>query len=184
MNGKSFGLLSSLCAMLAGLVLLCFGLALPADNGLTFGGKRGRVTYAFGSASSNAVFVDKGDFADGTMFIGYKAVSVYYSGEGSDGLIEDIVKKFAAVEVYSEAADGVTCHYYYSEKIPVYKVLYIGKPSVCVAFGGETAVKPAANAANRLWECFGQRSAVKVNIHVAVSGCGVTVGSPMIYCGY
>lgn len=143
----------------------------------------GRKTYAFGSSSSNAVFVNEDDFSGGAVFVGYKAVSVYYSDKSVDRVIAEIVDELSPTEVFSEYADGVRCYYFYSEKIPFYKVLYVGdrafsqeeSASACRREGSPTE----PSVASRFFP-----SAIKVNIHVAVSECGVTVGCPMIYCGY
>lgn len=203
---------SSLLFLFACGALICFSFSFAAPRGFTSGG--GRVTFAYGSSSSNAVFVNKDDFADGTVFVGYKAVSAYYPGENAT-VIRNIVQKYAAVEVLAEKTSDVTCYYFYSDKIPVYKVLYVDSACVGGAFEGVAfegvafeggAGKNAAGigdaSKNAVCGKRGEsmvgiggllqslllksisRAAVKVNIHVAVSGCGVTVGCPMIYCGY
>lgn len=152
----------------------------------------GRITYAFGKSTSNAVFVQADDYVSGTEFFGYKAVSAFYplcDRAAAEEQISKLINDYSAKEVYRETADGTCCVYYYSEKLPFYKVLYIGGASqdtgqtagaVSQAIGQE----PLQSIPQTLLQSVFFRSAVKVNIHVAYSSCGITVGCPFIYGGF
>lgn len=152
----------------------------------------GRISYAFGKSTSNAVFVQADDYVSGTEFFGYKAVSAFYplcDKAAAEEQISKLINDYSAKEVYRENADGTCCVYYYSEKLPFYKVLYIGGASqgtgqtagaVSQAIGQE----PLQSMPQTLLQSIFSRSAVKVNIHVAYSSCGITVGCPFIYGGF
>lgn len=158
----------------------------------------GRTTYAFGKSTSNAVFVQADDYVEGTEFFGYKAVSAFYplcENIAAEKLISQLIDDYSAKEVYRENADGTCCVYYYSEKLPFYKVLYIGdRASLPAAQGtGQGTVQTSSQCTGpEAVQCMPQtllqsmfsRSAVKVNIHVAYSPCGITVGCPFIYGGF
>lgn len=145
----------------------------------------GRITYAFGKSTSNAVFVQAEDYVSGTEFFGYKAVSAFYSlcdRAAAEEEISKLINDYSAKEVYRETADGTYCVYYYSEKLPFYKVLYISDASQCTGQGAEK--EPLQSIPQTLLQSVFSRSAVKVNIHVAYSSCGITVGCPFIYGGF
>ena len=162
----------------------------------------GRITYAFGKSSSNAAFASADDYVSDTRFFGYKAVSAFYPlGESAhaEELISRLLDDYSAKEVYRENADGTCCVYFYSDKLPFYKVLYIGDGASLQAaqgvgqgIGQESAQGVGQNSASDSAQVVPQtvlqsvffRPAVKVNIHVAYSACGITVGCPFIYGGF
>ncbi|MDY4676420.1 MAG: hypothetical protein SO373_04665 [Candidatus Borkfalkiaceae bacterium] len=148
----------------------------------------GRITYAFGKSTSNAVFVQADDYVSGTEFFGYKAVSAFYplcDRAAAEEEISKLIYDYSAKEVYRETADGTYCVYYYSEKLPFYKVLYIGDASQCTGSVSQGAEKEQLQSIPQtLLQSVFSRSAVKVNIHVAYSSCGITVGCPLIYGGF
>lgn len=148
----------------------------------------GRITYAFGKSTSNAVFVQADDYVSGTEFFGYKAVSTFYplcDRAAAEEEISQLINDYSAKEVYRETADGTYCVYYYSEKLPFYKVLYIGDASQFTGSVSQGAEKePLQSIPQTLLQSVFSRSAVKVNIHVAYSSCGITVGCPFIYGGF
>lgn len=148
----------------------------------------GRITYAFGKSTSNAVFVQADDYVSGTEFFGYKAVSAFYpfcDRAAAEEEISKLIYDYSAKEVYRETADGTYCVYYYSEKLPFYKVLYIGDASQCTGSVSQGAEKePLQSIPQTLLQSVFSRSAVKVNIHVAYSECGISIGCPFIYGGF
>ena len=157
----------------------------------------GRITYAFGKSTSNAVFVQADDYVSGTEFFGYKAVSAFYplcDRAVAEEEISKLINDYSAKEVYREPADVTCCVYYYSEKLPFYKVLYIGdRASLSAAQGTGQCTEAGSQVIGQrqpqsmpqtLLQSVFSRSAVKVNIHVAYSSCGITVGCPFIYGGF
>lgn len=154
----------------------------------------GRITYAFGKSTSNAVFVQADDYVSGTAFFGYKAVSAFYplcDSAAAEEQIKRLIGEYSAKEVYRETADGTYCVYYYSEKLPFYKVLYTkdGASQADLQAAGQTGSQAtgqglAQGISQTLLQSVFSRPAVKVNIHVAYSECGISVGCPFIYGGF
>lgn len=158
----------------------------------------GRITYAFGKSTSNAVFVQADDYVSGTEFFGYKAVSAFYplcDSSAAEEQISRLIGEYSAKEVYRETADGTCCVYYYSEKLPFYKVLYISdcaslRVAHCIGQGaGQTGSQATGQGlpqgmSQTLLQSVFSRPAVKVNIHVAYSECGISIGCPFIYGGF
>lgn len=146
----------------------------------------GRITYAFGKSTSNAVFVQADDYVSGTEFFGYKAVSAFYplcDSAAAEEQISRLIGEYSAKEVYRETADGTCCVYYYSEKLPFYKVLYTKDGALQADLQAAEQERLQSMTQTLLRRAF-FRPAVKVNIHVAYSECGISIGCPFIYGGF
>lgn len=133
----------------------------------------GQKTYCFASRSSNAIFLSESEL-DGLSFIpGCVAQTVFVSSDSDEYalIVEElgrIVSEYGAKEVAKETLgsgrSAVECVYYYSESIPFYQVIEAGKSAESSACGVNSSL-----------------GAVKVNLHVAYSECGISVGCPFIY---
>lgn len=134
----------------------------------------GSVYYAFSSASSNAVILSEEEISSVLPVAGFKGKSVFVGGEMESALnaIRKTLDEYGAKEVFSEqiavGEQNISCFYYYSEDIPFYQMIESGEQSK------ERGV---------FFDCFCKRS-VKVNIHVALSERGATIGCPFIYGSY
>lgn len=134
----------------------------------------GSVYYAFSSASSNAVILSEEEISSVLPVAGFKGKSVFVGGEREAALseIRKTLEKYGAKEVFSEqiavGEQNISSFYYYSEDIPFYQIIDRGVQNE----------KPGV-----FFDCFCKRS-VKVNVHVALSDRGVTIGCPFIYGSY
>lgn len=133
----------------------------------------GFVCYAFSSASSSATIVCESDLNAFLPVVGFKGKSVYVkkSDDGELKKLDFLLIEYGAKEVFRECVktddENISCVYYYTEKIPFYQI--VPTDAACDRDGFTHAFF---------------YKAVKVNIHVAVSESGVTVGCPFIYGGY
>lgn len=134
----------------------------------------GSVYYAFSSASSNAVILSEEEISSVLPVAGFKGKSVFVGGESETALseIKKTLDRCGAKEVFSEQISVdeqyISCFYYYTEDIPFYQIIDRGGRS---------------EKQGLFFDCFCKRS-VKVNIHVALSDRGVTIGCPFIYGSY
>ncbi len=129
----------------------------------------GKTAYAFGSRSSNATFLFEDDVYPDDIFLFYKAKSTFISENSKDyekvlPYIEQLKTQLCLKEVMRERAEteaGVVENvYYYSDKLPFYQIIYTSD--------------------EKAFFC----DAVKVNLHVAYTDNGISIGCPFIYCGY
>jgi len=129
----------------------------------------GKTAYAFGSRSSNATFLFEEDIFPDDIFLFYKAKSVFIAKNSEEykeiaPYIEQLKVELCLKEVMRESAETesgtVENVYYYTDKLPFYQIIYTSD---------ETA-----------FYC----GAVKVNLHVAYTDGGISIGCPFIYCGY
>lgn len=134
----------------------------------------GNVYYAFWSSSSNAVILSEQEISSVVPLAGFKGKSVFIGG-GRETALSEIKKTLdgcGAKEVFSEqitvGEQYISCFYYYSEDIPFYQIIDRDGQS---------------ERQGLFFDYFCKRS-VKVNIHVALSDRGVTIGCPFIYGSY
>lgn len=134
----------------------------------------GSVYYAFSSASSNAVILSEEEISSVLPVAGFKGKSVLVGGECETALneIKKILDRCRAKEVFSEqivvGEQYISCFYYYSEDIPFYQII-----------DGDAQIEKQG-----LFFDYFCKHSVKVNIHVALSDRGVTIGCPFIYGSY
>lgn len=132
----------------------------------------GQKTYCFASRSSNAVFLSEAELAGFTFIPGSTAQTVFVSAKSQEyelieaelgRIIGEYGAKVVAKERIGSGRSAVECVYYYSESIPFYRVIEAKAGAEGYACGDPAPVS------------------VKVNLHVAYSECGISVGCPFIY---